>query len=137
MARKKHAEAQAEETAQTSFEPGNETDAGQGQPKRPWKSQFGHWRDNVAGVRIEEDRDNSLLTIIFKEKAPAMAVKLLEERGWVEDLKVFGGWSSKIDPLRKRTSREIGDALVLEVDNIIREGKGLPPRKSFYISRDE
>jgi len=135
MTRKKHAEAQAEESALPSHESGSETDAGQDQQKRPWKSRFGHWRDNEAGVRIEEDRRNNLSTIIFKEEPPANAVKLLQERGWVED-KEGGGWSRKIDPLRPGESRGKADDTVLEVDNIIREGKGLPPRQSFYISRN-
>ena len=91
MTRKKN----AEETAQTSHVSGNETDAGQDHQKRPWKSRIGHWRDNDAGVRIEEDRRNNLSTIIFKEEPPAKAVKLLQERGWVED-KEGGGWSRKM-----------------------------------------
>jgi hypothetical protein len=125
---------QQAESAQPSQEPGTEADIGQGNQKKPWKSRMGHWRDNEAGVRIEEDRRNNLSTIIFKEEPPAKAVKLLQEHGWQED-KEGGGWSRKIDPLRPGESRAKADDIVLALDNIIREGKGLPPRKSFYISR--
>jgi hypothetical protein len=126
---------QQAESAQPPQEPGTGADLGQGNQKKPWKSRFGHWRDNEAGVRIEEDRRNNLSTIIFREDPPAKALKLLEERGWQED-KEGGGWSRKIDPLRPGESRATADEIVLELDNIIREGKGLPPRQSYYISRN-
>jgi len=41
----------------------------------------------------------------------------------------------RIDRLRPYESREKTDDTVLEVDNIVREGKGLGPRKSCFISR--
>jgi hypothetical protein len=125
---------QQAESGQPSQEPGSEADIGQGNQKKPWKARMGHWRDNEAGVRIEEDRRNNLSTIIFRDKPPAKAIKLLQDSGWKED-KEAGGWSKKIDRLRPGKSRATADETVLEVDNIIREGKGLPPRQSFYISR--
>jgi len=106
--------------------------------KAEWKQRVGYWRDNEAGVRIEEDRRNGVSTIIFRDDVPDQSMRkakqAMRENGWQED-RHEGGWSKKIDRLRASQSREDAENMVLAVANIIREEKGLEPKQSFYITR--
>jgi len=115
-------------------EPGqDEPEAEEGPKKSPWKQRFGYWRHEPAGVRIEEDRTNKLTSIMFREKAPEEAQKLLRERGYVkEDDFVF---SRKIDTLRAHEDRKNSDTDVLDVTNIVLKGKGLPQIDNYYITQ--
>lgn len=94
----------------------------------------GYWRDNEAGVRIEEDRKNRLTTILFREDPPEAATDRLADAGYKRDGddRVY---SKKIDGMRAYQHREEAEQLVLDVTNDVREAKGLPPRESYYISR--
>jgi hypothetical protein len=101
--------------------------------KKPFVQHFGSWRDNAAGVRLEEDRKNNLTTILFRDKPPAKAQQLLEANGYTKD--GDNGYSKKIDRLRQYEHRAAREDVVLEVANIVRAEKGLPTLESFYISR--
>ncbi len=101
--------------------------------KRGPVKRAGFWRDNEAGVRIEEDYQNKLTTIVSRDKLPEAAQKLLEEAGYRKD--GANAYTKPIDYLRRREHREEAENLVLDVDNLVRAEKGLEPRKSFYTSR--
>ena len=102
-------------------------------PKRSFQARFGYWRNKDAGVRIEEDYKNGLTTILFRDPAPAKAQEMLEAVGYIKEGDY--AFSKEIDELRRREHREEAENLVLGATNIVREGKGQPPLKSFYISR--
>lgn len=127
------------QTEDASFNPFDETTSKpapeNGHASRATKPKGGHWRNNVAGVRIEEDKRNKLTTIYFREKAPAEAQDYLLDQNWIkEDDYAF---SKKVDPLRTHQHRADADEDVLKVANIVRAEKGLPELTSFYISQQK
>jgi hypothetical protein len=101
--------------------------------RKEYRQHVGSWRDNQAGVRLEEDRTNKLTTILFRDKPPSKAALFLAANGYVQDGE--NAYSKKIDPLRRYEHRAEREDVVLEVTNLVRDEKGLPRRESFYISR--
>jgi hypothetical protein len=109
---------------------------GQPQHRSSWQARFPQWGDYDAGVHLIEDRQNKRMMIQFDEK-PSEAVRALlksEEHGYR-----FDGedqvWYKKINPGKPIQSRQEAEQLAFQVANLIREEKGLEPKKSFSLGR--
>ena len=143
MARRKPNE-QGEETvspgeqqAPQAEKPGNgagETSDAAPARKNTWLARFGSWSDYEAGVHLIEDRQNRRMTIKFDEK-PSEAVRALmkgEQHGFR-----FDGedevWYKKISQAKPRQSRQEAEELAFQTANMIREEKGLEPKKTFAL----
>jgi hypothetical protein len=108
------------------------TDAGE--PHRSkWLARFSSWGDHEAGVNLTEDRQNRRMTIRFDEK-PSDAVRTLlkEEHGYR-----FDGedqvWYKPINPAKARQGRSEAEELAFQAANLVRQDKGLEPKKAFLI----
>ena len=102
--------------------------------KSTWLARFGSWSDYEAGVHLIEDRQNRRMTIKFDEK-PSEKVRALmkgEQHGYR-----FDGedevWYKKISPAKPRQSRQEAEDLAFQSANMIREEKGLEPKKAFGL----
>jgi len=112
-----------------------ETPSSAGDAPKKWVTQFGSWGDYEAGVRLVEDRQNRRMVITFEEK-PSEPVRTLmksEQYGYRFDPQ-DKDWYKPINPAKPRQAREEAEDLVLQVTNLIRQEKGLEPRKSFSIA---
>ena len=58
---------------------------------------------------------------------------MLMENGWREDPE--GGYSKRLDSLRRSESQEQADNMAVAVTNVMLKAKGLPEIDNFYISR--
>jgi hypothetical protein len=98
-------------------------------------SWFGIWGDDEVGVRLIEDRRNKRMTILFEDK-PSEAVRALMRS---EPYRYRAGheeevWFKQINPHRPRECREEAEELAFKVVNMMREEKGLEPRKAFSLA---
>jgi hypothetical protein len=98
-----------------------------------WATRFSSWADHEAGVHLTEDRQNRRMTIGFDEK-PAEAVRKLlkQEYGYK-----FDGedqlWYKRINPAKARQGRDEAEELAFKAANLIRQEKGLEPKKAFSL----
>ena len=102
--------------------------------KSTWLARFPSWTDPESGVHLTEDRQNRRMTIKFDEK-PSEEVRALmkgEQYGFR-----FDGedevWYKKISPAKPRQSRQEAEDLAFQAANLIREEKGLEPKKAFAL----
>lgn len=102
--------------------------------KKPWQPLFPYWEDVEAGVKMEEDRQDKLITLYSRTKLPERALDLLDERGWMRDDEV-GGYTIEISELRPRQSRANAEQTARDVANIVRGELGMDERQSLWISR--
>lgn len=123
----------AEEAIEQAIEQSAAETNGQGD-KKPWQPLFPYWEDVEAGVKMEEDRQDKLVTIYSRTRLPAQALQVLEERGWIQDDEV-GGYTMQISELRPRQSRANAEQTAKDVANIVRGELGMEEKQSFFISR--
>jgi hypothetical protein len=123
--RKKAEEAIEQATAEVNAEP---------EAKKAWQPLFPYWEDVEAGVKVEEDRQDKLITLYSRTKLPAQALEMLEERGWMKDNEV-GGYTMEISELRPRQSRANAEQTARDVANIVRGELGMDEKQSFWLSR--
>ncbi|HVS38637.1 MAG TPA: hypothetical protein VMS17_23980 [Gemmataceae bacterium] len=102
--------------------------------KSTWLARFPAWTDVEAGVHLVEDRQNRRLIIKFDDKPSkeVRAVMKAPQYGWrFDDEDVV--WHKKIGQAKERQSHHEAEALALRVANMIREEKGLEPKKAFAL----
>ena len=101
--------------------------------KSAWLARFPTWTDAEAGVHLIEDRQNRRMTIKFDEK-PSEPIRNLikKEHEWR-----FDGedelWYKAVSPAKPRQSRQEAEELAFNVANMVREEKGLEPKKAFAL----
>lgn len=102
--------------------------------KSNWVTRFGSWSDYEAGVHLIEDRQNRRMMIKFDEKPSGEVRSLMkgEQYGFR-----FDGedevWYKKISQAKPRQSRQEAEDLAFQAANMIREEKGLEPKKAFAL----
>lgn len=133
-------EPQANNTTFTDEPPAEHGDSFEGHApeapaKKPWQQLLGDRRDNVVGIRIEEDRKNNNISILLRDRAPALALKAFATAGFVNEGNEGLIFTKKIDNLRRKESWEKAEHLYVQVDNILRAEQGIEAIKSFYVSR--
>lgn len=104
--------------------------------KSNWVTRFGSWSDYEVGVHLIEDRQNRRMTIQFDEK-PSGEVRALmkgEQYGYCFDAE-DEVWYKKISRAKPRQSRQEAEDLAFQEANMIREEKGLEPKKAFAPGR--
>ncbi len=97
--------------------------------KSPWQKRFGSFTDNMAGVRLIEDRENKRMMIQFNEK-PSDAVRDMmksEPYQYRYDTEQQV-WYKPISPHTPVSSRGEAQELAFKVADLIRSEQGLEPR---------
>ncbi len=122
------AAAQQSETQSTPPDTAADSHAAGEKRKTTWVKNFGSFTDNLAGVSLNEDRENHLMSISFVNK-PSDAVRtLLKGEPYAfrydPDSKV---WYKRISQVTPAQSRREAQDLAFEVANIIRGEKGFEP----------
>jgi hypothetical protein len=101
-----------------------------GQKKwQPAPDPFGIAKDNVAGVRLFEDRLERQMVIKFEEKPSQAVIDRMKEAGyrWKAAEKI---WAHPVYPESARTTRIDAEDLYQEVRQMIRKEKGIEPEKT-------
>jgi len=94
--------------------------------RKPIPDPFGVRKDNVAGVRLFEDKRDRLMVIKFEEKPSQGVIDMLKDGGyrWNPKERV---WTHPVSPETANTSRVEANWLYNEILHMIRQEKGIDP----------
>jgi hypothetical protein len=104
--------------------------------KTKWLNKFRMDNDRVAGVALDEDRRNKLMMIAFRDAPSERVFERLADQGYEEDAEINNIFVKRLNPHRPGDSRDEAKALFHEVRNMTLEEHGLPPKTSYFISRE-
>jgi hypothetical protein len=101
--------------------------------KSKWLPRFDSWSDRQAGVFVIEDRENRRMTIKFHDKPSESIREVMKQQYGYQFDREDTVWYKHINPAKGRQARMEADQLAFTVANMIRQEKGLEPKKGFNL----